>query len=71
MDEEGRLGGAPKTGDREEWARRVGKGLAKVRENAVKGFEGGTGVMPAKGGRADLADEEIVAIIDYMIEASR
>jgi cytochrome c5 len=65
------LGGAPKTGDKEDWARRVGKGLGKVRENAVNGFEGGTGVMPAKGGRADLTDEEIVAIVDYMIEASR
>lgn len=65
------LGGAPVTGDRDEWARRIAKGTAKVHRNVIEGFEGGTGVMPAKGGRADLSDEEIIALVDYMLEASR
>ncbi len=67
----GGLGGAPVTGDTEEWERRIAKGVGKVRENAIDGLEGGTGVMPPKGGRQDLSDEEIVAIVDYMIETSR
>ena len=50
--------------------RRQGPG-GKVHSNAIDGLEGGTGVMPAKGGRPDLSDEEIIALVDYMIEASR
>ena len=65
------LGGAPITGDVEEWERRTAKGMAKVRENAIIGLEGGTGVMPAKGGRMDVSDEEIIAMVDYMLEASQ
>jgi cytochrome c5 len=65
------LGGAPATGDTEEWERRIAKGMVKVRQNAVDGFEGSTGIMPIKGGRLDLPDEEIIALVDYMIEASR
>ena len=65
------LGGAPVTGDRDEWERRIAKGVAKVRSNALEGFEGGTGIMPAKGGNLDLSDEQVIALVDYMIEASR
>ena len=59
------------TGDRDEWERRIAKGVAKVRSNALEGFEGGTGIMPAKGGNLDLSDEQVIALVDYMIEASR
>jgi cytochrome c5 len=45
--------------------------MSKVRQNAIDGFEGGTGIMPAKGGRLDLSDEEIIVLVDYMVEASR
>jgi cytochrome c5 len=65
------LGGAPATGDTEEWERRIAKGIGKVRTNAIDGLEGSTGVMPAKGGRLDLSDDEINVLVDYMIEASR
>lgn len=64
-------GGAPITGDREEWDRRLVKGRNKVDENAVEGFEGGMGVMPAKGARPDLSDEEIIEIVDYMLAVSQ
>jgi len=66
----GALGGAPKTGDADDWQRRIEKGMAKVRRNAIEGFEGGTGVMPAKGGRPDLTDEDIDSIVDYMVRAA-
>lgn len=65
------LGGAPKTGDTAAWEARIAKGMGKVRRNAIEGFEGGTGVMPAKGGRLDMSDDEIIALVDYMVEASR
>ena len=64
-------GGAPKTGDTDDWKQRVAKGMNKVRENAILGFEGATGIMPAKGGYADLSEEEVNAITDYMVDISR
>lgn len=64
-------GGAPMTGDAEDWKQRVAKGMNKVRDNAVEGFEGATGIMPAKGGYETLTDEEVIAITDYMVDISR
>ena len=70
-------GGAPVTGDREEWALRLAKGKEAVYMLAIAGFEapvddeGRTAVMPAKGGRPDLSDDEIKALVDYMIARSQ
>ena len=64
-------GGAPITGDREDWEQRVSKGMRKVHENAIIGYEGATGIMPAKGGYENLTDEEVIAIVDYMVDISR
>ena len=38
--------------------------------HAVKGFTGKVGVMPAKGGRADLNDDLIKSGVDYMVSKS-
>ena len=63
-------GGAPITGDTEDWEQRVAKGMRKVQENAIVGYEGATGIMPAKGGYSDLTDDEVIAIVDYMVDIS-
>jgi cytochrome c5 len=63
-------GGAPVTGDKDDWEQRVAKGMRKVHENAVVGYEGATGIMPAKGGYMDLTDDEVIAIVDYMVDLS-
>jgi cytochrome c5 len=65
------LGGAPRVGVASDWEPRIAGGVEKVRRNAIVGIEGSTGVMPPKGGRTDLTDDEIGALVDYMIEASR
>ena len=65
------VGGAPITGDTEDWEKRVAKGMNKVRENAILGYEGATGIMPAKGGYEKLTDDEVNAIVDYMVDISR
>ena len=70
-------GGAPVTGDKEEWAMRLAKGREAVYLLAIQGFEspvddeGRTAVMPAKGARQDLSDDEIKELVDYMIAVSQ
>jgi len=62
------VAGAPKFGDAEAWAPRIEKGTETLYENAITGFQGDTGVMPPKGGFANLSDEEVKAAVDYMVE---
>jgi cytochrome c5 len=65
------LGGAPATGDKDDWERRTSKGMSQVYANAIDGFEGATGIMPAKGSRVDLTDEEVKELVDWMVEVSQ
>lgn len=63
--------GAPKSGDKAAWSARIAQGNAKLYKHAIDGFQGSTGVMPAKGGRADLADDAVKAAVDYMVSESK
>lgn len=60
------LAGAPKFGDAGAWGARVAKGFATLVEHAVKGI----GAMPAKGGAADLTDDEVARAVAYMGNAA-
>jgi cytochrome c5 len=62
------IGGAPVLGDPGAWAGRVEQGMDTLIDHALNGFQGETGVMPARAGRPDLSDEEIVAAIEYMLD---
>lgn len=61
------IAGAPKAGDKAAWGPRIAKGKDTLYDHALKGFQGSTGVMPAKGGRADLPDDLIKQGVDYMV----
>jgi cytochrome c5 len=65
------IGGAPKFGDKAAWAPHIAKGLDVLHMHAIVGFTGTKGLMPPKGGRADLPDEVVRAGVDYMVEHSR
>jgi cytochrome c5 len=65
------VAGAPKFGDKGAWAPRLGQGLAVLHKHALEGFQGKAGVMPAKGGRTDLADQSILNAVDYMANAAK
>lgn len=54
---------APMLGDAAAWEARLVKGTETLYANAINGI----GVMPAKGGRADLADDAIKAAVDHLI----
>jgi cytochrome c5 len=61
------VAGAPKAGDKAAWGPRIAKGKDTLYEHALKGFQGSAGVMPPKGGRADLPDDLIKQGVDYMV----
>lgn len=54
--------GAPKL-EAAAWTDRLGKGEDQLVSNAINGI----GVMPAKGGRADLSDDAIRTTVQYML----
>lgn len=64
------LAGAPIFADKAVWADRIAQGKDVLYDHAINGYVGASGsMMPAKGGRADIADDKIEAAVDYMIEA--
>ncbi len=65
------IGGAPKAGDKAAWGPRIAQGKATLYAHAIKGFQGKAGVMPAKGGRADLSDELIQQGVDYLVSKAQ
>jgi len=65
------IAGAPMTGDAAAWKARIGQGMAALVANAINGFQGATGVMPAKGGDASLSDDEVAAAVEWMVEQSQ
>lgn len=55
--------GAPKPGS-PEMAQRAEQGMETMMQNAVNGLN----AMPARGGRPDLSDEQVQAVIEYMLQ---
>lgn len=59
--------GAPKTGDKAAWKKRIAQGNKTLFSHAIKGFKG----MPAKGGNASLSDAAVKAAVEYMVKGSK
>ena len=60
------LMGAPKLADKAAWAPRIAQGKDTLYKNAIVGYQGKAGVMPAKGG-SQASDDEVKAAVDYMV----
>ena len=60
------LAGAPKIGDKAAWGPRIAQNQPTLTQHAIAGFQGKTGVMPPKGGNADLTDTEVGRAVVYM-----
>ncbi len=58
---------APVVGDKGAWASRIKQGAKTLYEHAIKGFNG----MPPKGGNMSLKDDQVKAIVDYMVKKSK
>jgi cytochrome c len=61
------VGGAPALGDRAAWAARIAQGMDTLIDRALNGYSSKTGIMPKKGGRLDLSDEEIIGAVEFMV----
>jgi cytochrome c len=64
MCHEAGVAGSPMTGDADAWAERIAKGRKMMLHNAIEGI----GVMPPKGGRSQLSDEEVASAVDFLIQ---
>ncbi|GDY35711.1 hypothetical protein ACINB_16030 [Acidovorax sp. NB1] len=64
------VAGAPKPGDKADWGPRIAQGKDTLYKHAIEGFTGAKGMMPAKGGAANLSDADVKAAVDYMADKS-
>ncbi|MBU1191199.1 MAG: c-type cytochrome [Gammaproteobacteria bacterium] len=63
--------GAPKNGDKANWAPRIAQGMDTLNKHAIEGFKGAVGYMPPKGGFTALSDDEVKAAVAYMVSQSQ
>jgi len=59
---------APEMGDIIEWEIRLEKGLETVVQNTINGLNG---IMPPRGLCTDCSDENLKAVVEYMLENSQ
>jgi cytochrome c5 len=65
------IAGAPKVGDKGAWGPRIAQGKATLYKHAIEGFNGKTGVMPAKGGQVSWPDDLVKQAVDHIIELNQ
>lgn len=61
------LAGAPKFGDKSDWAPRIAQGMDTLVKTAIHGLK----AMPPKGGCSSCSDEEIQKAVEYMVNHSK
>jgi cytochrome c5 len=65
------IAGAPKVGDKAAWGPRIAQGKETLYNHALHGLSGKSGVMPAKGGRADWPDDLIKQAVDHIVDLNK
>ena len=63
------LAGAPSLNNASEWIKRLTQGMTVLVDHAINGYTGANGVMPPKGGRMDLTDDQVKDAVQYMVES--
>ena len=64
------VAGAPKFGDKSDWAPIIAQGMPTLYERALHGYTGKRGMMPPKGG-STASDADVKAAVDYMVAAAK
>ncbi|NLX16146.1 MAG: cytochrome c5 family protein [Ramlibacter sp.] len=60
------IAGAPKLGNKEEWAPRLAQGNDTLIKHSIDGYTGLTGVMPPRGA-STASDEELANAVHFMV----
>lgn len=63
--------GAPIPGNKDDWGPRIAQGMDTLYKHALEGFTGAKGMMPARGGAANLTDDEVKAAVNHMVSLSQ
>jgi len=64
------IAGAPKVGDKAQWAVSIKKGYETLVQHAINGIQESGKFMPPKGGNPDLTDVEVQRAVVYMANRS-
>jgi cytochrome c551/c552 len=64
------IAGAPKVGDKAQWAASIKKGYETLVQHAINGLQESGKLMPPKGGNPDLTDVEVQRAVVYMANRS-
>ena len=59
--------GAPIVGNKDLWSPRIEQGVDTLYTHAMNGFNN----MPARGGAADLSDDQVKAVVDFMVSKAK
>jgi cytochrome c5 len=65
------IAGAPKVGDKAQWGPRIAQGKEILYNHALHGFNGKSGVMPAKGGHTEWPDDLVKQAVDHIVELNK
>lgn len=58
---------SPKLGSASDWAPRIEQGIDTLYDHALNGLN----MMPARGGRPDLSDDDVKAAVDHMVSLAK
>lgn len=61
------LAGAPKFGDKADWAPHIAEGIETLVQHAIHGYK----AMPPKGTCVNCSDEEIKKAVEYMVSQAK
>ena len=53
---------------RSEWTERLAQGNDVLIQHAIEGYQGSAGLMPARGGKMDLTDEQVQVTVQWMLD---
>lgn len=66
------VAGAPKLGNKADWAPRIAQGIDTLIKHAIDGYTGPDGnVMPPKGGNPALTDEQVANTVKWIVAQAK
>ncbi len=64
------VAGAPALKNKARWTEIAAKGMKQLHHDAISGFTGKHGVMPARGSCTDCSDQDLYDAVSYMLKTA-